>query len=232
MVDEPLAQFTLVIDAGSDADDEELNELRLRLRQEIDELAVDAVEDVIIPVSLEGAKGSTALALNAIDVEARPGTFAALLALIRNWVTRGVDRRVEITFQQADQPVVVKALAADLPVVLKAWAEYEELRPHIRTAPIGDSAQGAVDADQMARSGGADIEAGRVDIGGDVVGRDKIMQAGGHIIIAKEGATVIVNQSAPVNPQMPLVFEQDESTVNELAAPASDDAVSQESEAS
>ncbi len=42
MTDEPLAQLTLVIDAGLDADDEELNDLRLRLRQEINELEVEA----------------------------------------------------------------------------------------------------------------------------------------------------------------------------------------------
>ncbi len=191
MTDEPLAQLTLVIDAGSDADDEELNDLRLRLRQEINGLDVDSVEDVILPVPLDGTKGGTALALNAIDVQARPGIFDALLELIHSWVTRGVERRVEITFQQADQPVIVKALASDLPVVLKAWAEYEELRPQLRTAPIGNNRKGAFDSYQMVRSGGADIGAERIDIGGDVVGRDKIMQAGGHIIIAKEGATVI-----------------------------------------
>jgi hypothetical protein len=45
------------------------------------------------------------------------------------------------------------------------------------------------------QSGGIGIDADGVQINGDVVGRDKIMQAGGHIIIAKEGATVIVSQA-------------------------------------
>ncbi len=45
-------------------------------------------------------------------------------------------------------------------------------------------------------SGGLDLDAQDVSIGGDAVGRDKIMQAGGHIIIAKEGATVIVGNGA------------------------------------
>ncbi len=194
MNDELPTAFTLVIDVGSDADDDELNDLTLRLRQEIDELDVDTVEDVIVPISLEGAKGSTALALNAINVQARSGKFDALLVLVRNWVARGVDRRVEITFQQADQSVIVKALASDLPVVLKAWAEYEELRPQIKTAPINtNAAEGKSGASyQVTRYGGADVQAEQIDIGGDVVGRDKIMQASGHIIIAKEGATVVV----------------------------------------
>ncbi len=42
MTDEPLTQFTIVIDAGPDADDEKINDLRLRLRQEINELEVEA----------------------------------------------------------------------------------------------------------------------------------------------------------------------------------------------
>ena len=41
-------------------------------------------------------------------------------------------------------------------------------------------------------SGGVNVDAGQVDIGGDVVGRDKVETAGGHIIHAAAGATVIV----------------------------------------
>jgi hypothetical protein len=48
------------------------------------------------------------------------------------------------------------------------------------------------------RSGGADLTADEVTVGGDVVGRDKIMSAGGHIIIAREGATIIFNDPSAV----------------------------------
>lgn len=41
-------------------------------------------------------------------------------------------------------------------------------------------------------SGGIDLDAERVDIGGDVIGRDKVESAGGHIIHAAAGATVII----------------------------------------
>lgn len=46
-------------------------------------------------------------------------------------------------------------------------------------------------------SGGINLTAQDVAINGDVAGRDKIMQAGGHIIIAGQGATVIVNPASP-----------------------------------
>ena len=139
------------------------------------------------------AKGVTAEALNAVDVTAHPGLFAGLIGMVRNWVNGGEDRRVELAFPQADQAVIIKALPNDLPVVLRALAEYEQLRPQIRYAPGADST-GAKSASPIAsRSGGADLTADEVTVGDDVVGRDKIMSAGGHIIIAREGATIIFN---------------------------------------
>jgi hypothetical protein len=41
-------------------------------------------------------------------------------------------------------------------------------------------------------SGGVNFDADRVDIRGDVIGRDKVESAGGHIIHAAAGATVII----------------------------------------
>jgi hypothetical protein len=75
--------------------------------------------------------------------------------------------------------------------VLKALNEYQELSPRLKTPegsvmPIGASAMSS-------RSGGADIAADEVSVDGDVVGRDKIVQAGGHIIIARDSAQVIIN---------------------------------------
>ena len=46
-------------------------------------------------------------------------------------------------------------------------------------------------------SGGINLQAQDVSVGGDVTGRDKVMQAGGHIIIAGQGATVIVGKDLP-----------------------------------
>jgi hypothetical protein len=40
--------------------------------------------------------------------------------------------------------------------------------------------------------GGVNLDAERVDIGGDVVGRDQVESAGGHIVHAAAGATVII----------------------------------------
>ena len=50
------------------------------------------------------------------------------------------------------------------------------------------------------RSGGVDFQAQEVTIGGDVVGRDKILSASGHIIQAAEGATVIIGERPAAEP--------------------------------
>lgn len=49
------------------------------------------------------------------------------------------------------------------------------------------------------RSGGIDLQAQEVTVGGDAVGRDQVISAGGHIIQAGPGATVIINE-APSSP--------------------------------
>jgi hypothetical protein len=194
MTDTVLENFTVILDPGSDYDDTEIDELTRRFKSDLfDQAEVVAIDSRVGAITDGVAKGVTAEALNAVDVTAHPGLLAGLIGLVRNWVNGGEDRRVELAFPQADRSVIIKALPNDLPVVLKALAEYEQLRPRIRYAPGADSL-GANSASPIAsRSGGADLTADTLAVGDDVVGRDKIMSAGGHIIIAQEGATVIFN---------------------------------------
>jgi hypothetical protein len=182
-------RFTLIVDAP-DADNDELAELTRRLQEIVTDLPVDEVRQHPVE-SVSGSKAGVAMAINAVDVTAQPGLLAALIDAVRNFVSFGSDRRVELAFQVGDRPLVVKALANELPIVLKALNEYQELSPRLKTPegsvmPIGASAMSS-------RSGGADIAADEVSVDGDVVGRDKIVQAGGHIIIARDSAQVIIN---------------------------------------
>ncbi|MFN8598777.1 MAG: hypothetical protein U0559_21650 [Anaerolineae bacterium] len=192
MTDESLAQFTLVVDAP-DADNDELAELTRRLQDIVNDLPIEEVQEHPVP-HMPGSKAGVAMAINAVDVTARPGLLSALVDAVRNFVAFGSDRRVEVAFQVGDRPLVVKALANELPVVLKALNEYQELSPRIKT-PDGQVAalSGAPTTSAPARSGGIDVSAERVEVEGSVVGRDQVWSAGGHIIIAKEGAQVIIN---------------------------------------
>jgi hypothetical protein len=190
--DEPLAKITILIDAGADTDDTEVNHDLYQLRSQLNDLNLDSIDGYVVEGTLDGAKAdSTIHALNALEVTTAPGLLSQVVDIFRNWTSWRQDRKVVISFQYADQPLVVQALAGDLPVVLKALAEYQGLRPVVSSTiePPSGAKGGAVSS----RSGGADIAADDVTVGGDVVGRDKIMSAGGHIIIAREGATVIIN---------------------------------------
>ncbi len=197
-IDDPLAHLTLVVDAP-DADDNELSALTLRLKEIVGEVDVSGIADHPVPPQ-PGSKTGAAMAINAVDVTARPGLLAALIDAVRNFVSFGSDRRVELAFQVGDRPLVVRALANELPIVLKALNEYRELMPLVKTpdgtlVPLSPTPA----AGSASHSGGVAVEADEVNIDGSVVGRDQIWSAGGHIIIAKEGAHVIITGEAQVS---------------------------------
>jgi hypothetical protein len=48
--------------------------------------------------------------------------------------------------------------------------------------------------DTASQSGGVNVDADKVGVGEDVIGRDKVVSAGGHIIHAEPGSTVIINE--------------------------------------
>ena len=192
--DEQLANLTLILDPGSDYDDEEADVVTRRFESDLRDQHEVITVDRSVGMVDSGAKAVAVQALNAVDITARPGLFAGLIEMVRNWVNGGEDRRVELALPQADQSVIIRALPRDLPVVFKALAEYQQLRPQIRYAPgaAGDNGSSKGMSSLAARSGGADLAADEVTVGDDVVGRDKLMSAGGHLIIAREGATVII----------------------------------------
>jgi hypothetical protein len=87
-----------------------------------------------------------------------------------------------------------------LPDLLKhlraARPEQFDARLGTAAAPQSSQPTGMAGPNQNAVniSGGINLQAQDVSVGGDVTGRDKIMQAGGHIIIAGQGSTVIVGK--------------------------------------
>jgi hypothetical protein len=170
--DESFAQFTLTLELP-EADAEEIDALTRQLRDEILEAPVESVEFVPDALAPEGTKGAMAMAPGALAVTLRPGVLADFLDNLRHWLTRHEDRRVEITLSVGGNPVNIKAAADDLAKVMQALS----------------------DSSMINRSGGADLNADQIDVGGDVTGRDKIIQ-----IHAEAGATVYVGQSGAAQP--------------------------------
>jgi hypothetical protein len=175
--DESLAQLTLTLELP-EADAEELDALTRQLRDEILEAPVESVEFVPDAAAPEGTKGIMALAPGALAVTLRPGVLSDFLDNLRYWLGRHEDRRVEITLNIGGNPVHIKATADDLAQVMQALSN----------------------SSMINRSGGADLQADQINVGGDVVGRDKIIQ-----IHAQAGATVLVGatDAALLQPDRP-----------------------------
>jgi hypothetical protein len=59
------------------------------------------------------------------------------------------------------------------------------------------------------QSGGINVNAQRVDVGGNVVGRDKVLNAGRNIIVAESGATIAISESTSLpKPKLLIIAEQ------------------------
>ena len=173
--EEQLSQFTLHIESP-EADAEELEELTRQLRSEILETPVEQVDFVPGTPAPEGAKGATLAAHGELAVTMKPGGLPDFLGLLRDWLTRHEDRRVEVTLNIGGNPVNIKASITDISAVMQAISA--------STTTIN-------------RSGGADLNADQINVGGDVTGRDKIIQ-----IKAEAGATVYIGQTGPASAQM------------------------------
>ena len=166
--EEQLSQFTLRIDAP-EADSGELDDLTRQLRREILETPVEQVDLVPGAPTPAGAKGTPVTMHGELAVSLKPSGLPDFLGMLRDWLTRHEDRRVEVTLNIGGNTVNIKASITDISAVMQAISA--------STPAIN-------------RSGGADLNADQITIGGDITGRDKIIQ-----IHAEAGATVYVGQT-------------------------------------
>jgi hypothetical protein len=92
------ADLELSIDAGPNADDEELEQLARSLRAELLQLDVDAVEPAATGPAPDGARAVEALMVGALVVRlARESdSLASVVRTIRRWLGGDPDRRVRV----------------------------------------------------------------------------------------------------------------------------------------
>ncbi len=188
MTDETLSQIHLQIGAP-EADAGELDDLARQLRGELLETSVEQVDLVPGAPAPERTKGMAAAAHGELAVSLKPGGLPDFLGLLRDWLTRHEDRRVEVTLNLGGNPVNIKASVTDISAVMQA----------ISTSMTASN-----------RSGGADLNAGQISVGGDVTGRDKIIQikaeAGATVIVGQPGVTVQPNSTShDEQPSVPAV---------------------------
>ena len=106
--DAGIVRFTLHLEAGKDADAEELDRLTRQLREEIQELDVESVEPLEAGALPESAKSAEALTLGALAVVLLPAVVPKLIEFLQVWSLRGENRTVKIKTQVADRALEVE----------------------------------------------------------------------------------------------------------------------------
>lgn len=123
------AELELSVDAGSDADDEELERLARSLRAELLELDVSAVEPAAGGPAPPGARGVEALALGVLVVRlARTSdALASVARTVRAWLGPRSDRRVRIELD-GDVLELTGASDEEREMLVSAWIERHAAR--------------------------------------------------------------------------------------------------------
>ena len=82
---------------GGDGDPAELDELTRQLRAEVEELNVDAVEEVSAGAAPRGTKAADLSAIGQLAVTLAPTIVPPLFELLRSWVERKPSTPVKVT---------------------------------------------------------------------------------------------------------------------------------------
>jgi hypothetical protein len=103
-----VANLTLQVDAGQDADTEELDQLTRRLFGEIRELDVESVELAGGEAVPAGAKSAEAITLGVLAVAVLPTLLPELVKFLQAWSLRGENRTIKFKTQAGDRAVEVE----------------------------------------------------------------------------------------------------------------------------
>jgi hypothetical protein len=164
--------------AAPEGDAEELDDLTQNLRREMEESDVERIELVPGGDVPGGAKAGLVTAHGELNVTLKPAALPNFLGVVRDWLSRQ-NQRVEIVATVGNSTFHINASITDVSTIMQALGNITPDRGGTSTTD---------------RSGGADLDAGQINVGGDVTGRDKIIQ-----IKAEAGATVYIGQPGPVS---------------------------------
>ena len=103
MAGEP-RQFVVTIDAGADADDEELAQLGRQLRTQLLELDVEAVDPVRQGTAPAGSKGDP-VTLASLAVTLAPLALTELMKAVQAWLTR--HDRASVTVESGADKITI-----------------------------------------------------------------------------------------------------------------------------
>jgi hypothetical protein len=104
-----LMQFNLTIEAGADAPDDLIDELRRQVFAELSELGVEAISLSIGEPAPEGAKSAEAFASGELAVAVSPSFLPRLVAYLQSWALRGESRKVHVQSLVGDRSVEIES---------------------------------------------------------------------------------------------------------------------------
>jgi hypothetical protein len=91
-----LQQLALQIDAGADADDEEVDELTMQLRRQLLDLDVESVDRIPAGEAPPGTRGGPLLLLGGLLVTHSPEVLKTVVGVVQSWVAGHQGRTVEL----------------------------------------------------------------------------------------------------------------------------------------
>jgi hypothetical protein len=115
-------ELALEVESRPDTDSEELAELARRLRMELLDLDVEAVEPMTAGEAPEGAKGVELLALGGLVVRfvLRQEVLTSIVNGVRSWLQRQSARSVKVTLD-GDSLEITGASSAEQDRLVELW---------------------------------------------------------------------------------------------------------------
>ncbi len=104
-----LLQFNLTIEAGADAPDDLIDELRRQVFAELSELGVEADLSSAGEPAPEGAKSAEAFAFGKLAVAVSPAFLPRLVAYLQSWALCGKSRKVHVQSLVGDRSVEIES---------------------------------------------------------------------------------------------------------------------------
>ena len=93
--DTEAVHLALQVNAGEDADDEELDRITRQLLGEIRELEVESAKLVTAGAAPEGTRSAEIITMGALAVAVLPTVLPKLIELVQAWIMRGQGRTVK-----------------------------------------------------------------------------------------------------------------------------------------
>lgn len=96
-------RLILQVEAGPQADPDQIDRQTRTLIRELRELHIESIEPVRLENPPPGAKAGEAIALGSVVVSVLPSILETVILFLRDWSFRGSDRRVKLRFQVGDR---------------------------------------------------------------------------------------------------------------------------------